>query len=367
MTTVAVLLVFLSLVCVAVFWLLPRRMAQDGVAAVTIGGLVLIAPAAAIWLALTTLATPVIMRIADRTAFRGAIISAWIFTLVVALIASRELEAFGLHKVALVGGAYFTLRHIHVLMDWWLGRLSIPGIGAYARYQFFLPVLMAGPINRIQHFERQCARRRWDSNEFFSGAERALFGAALVVVLGGYIFGRAIVSLDAEFGGTPGFLQGWLISAVRWLQLYAAFAGLTDIALGLSLMMGLYLEENFNHPWRARNLIEFWQRWHMTLSFWCRDYVFAPVAALTHSAVIGVVVAMLALGLWHETSFYYVFWSVWQALGIILTQVYIKRGDPLGLERFPKRLKPVAGPASVLAWISIAWPIANAIAQRISS
>ena len=240
--------------------------------------------------------------------------------------------------------------------------MSIPTIGSYIRYQFFLPTLMAGPINRIQHFERQCARRRWDATEFFSGAERALFGGALVVIVGGYALARAIGSLNAEFGDSQSFAQAWLVSAVRWLQLYATFAGLTDIALGLSLMMGLQLEENFNEPWRARNLIEFWRHWHMTLSFWCRDYVFAPVAALTHSAIVGVVIAMLVLGLWHETSFYYVFWAVWQALGIIITQMYIKRGDPLGLKRLPEPMKMFAGPVSVLAWLSLTWPVAAAIA-----
>lgn len=367
MTTVAVLLIFLSLVCVAVFWLLPQRVAQDGVAAVTIGGLALIAPVAAIWLAVTTLATPIMMRVADRTPARGAIVSMWIFTLVAALLASRELKAFGNHEVVLVGGAYFTLRHIHVLMDWLFGRLSIPTVGAYVRYQFFMPVLMAGPINRIQSFERQCARRRWDPIEFFSGAERVLFGGALVVVLGSYIFGDAIGYLNARFGDNPGFAQGWLVSAVRLLQLYATFSGLTSIALGLSLMMGLFLEENFNSPWRARNLVEFWQRWHMTLSFWCRDYVFAPVAALTHSAVIGIVAAMLALGLWHETSLYYVFWAIWQTLGIVITHVYLMWGDQLGLRRLPEPIKRVTGPASVLAWISIASPLANVFLKWIPS
>ena len=78
--------------------------------------------------------------------------------------------------------------------------------------------------------------------------------------------------------------------------MFFSFAGLTSLALGLSLMMGLKLEENFNRPWAAKNLIDFWSRWHMTLSNWCRDYVFYPVTAITRLPVVGLLLAMLAMG-----------------------------------------------------------------------
>ena len=95
-------------------------------------------------------------------------------------------------------------------------------------------------------------------------------------------------------GGSPqDFAADWLASVLDWTSLYFVFAGLTSVALGLSRMAGLTLEENFDHPWRARNLIDFWTRWHMSLTSWCRDYVFTPVTALTRSPVAGLFAGML--------------------------------------------------------------------------
>ena len=202
---------------------------------------------------------------------------------------------------AIVGIAYSTLRHIHVLIEYYLRRIPTPTLRDYARYHLLLPVMLAGPIHRLPHFQRQCERRRWSAEEFFSGAERALFGLAMVVVLGEYI-GDKVQAALGSIGNN--FVGQWLLSAIDWFQLYFRFAGLTSIALGLCLMIGLTLEENFNQPWRARNLVEFWTRWHMTLSLWCRDYVFFPVAAYFRSALIGIFCAMLVMGLWHQFSLF---------------------------------------------------------------
>ena len=96
-----------------------------------------------------------------------------------------------------------------------------------------------------------------------------------------------------------------LASAADWVQIYFIFGGFGALALGLALMMGLVVEENFDRPWAARNLIEFWTGWHITLSLWCRDYVFQVVTAFSRSPLLGLTAAMTAIGLWHEVSVYY--------------------------------------------------------------
>jgi alginate O-acetyltransferase complex protein AlgI len=262
-----------------------------------------------------------------------------------------------------IGGAYFTLRNLHVLFDWWMGRLANPGLGRHLRYQLFLPVLIAGPINRIQHFERECVRRRWETAAFFTGLERVLFGSALVVVLGGWLLGKVHATLLSN-GVVPGvFWHDWLISAIDWVQLYFTFSGFSSIALGLARMMGLRLEENFDKPWAARNLIEFWSRWHITLSQWCRDYVFQPVTALTRSPFVGLIAAMTAIGLWHEVSIYYLLWAVWQAAGIAST-----RACRSLLVRHPRLaafldVNGVMGPVFVLGWLSLAKPVLSRLLE----
>jgi len=364
MTVIGLLLVLLSLICVGVFWSVPRHLGQNGVAIITLGSVAIISPLGAAWLLLTTLVTPFIMFIGERTGLRGFMIFVWICILTFALVLSRTFEVFESSQIIWVGGAYFTLRHIHVLMDWWFRRLAAPRVGSYIRYQFYLPTIMAGPINRIQIFERQCARRRWDTKEFFTGAERALFGLAASVVVVGYLFPRLNSMVGGALAVLSPFVRGWSLSAVEWLELYVSFSALTHIALGLSLMMGLQLEENFDEPWRARNLIAFWQRWHITLSSWCRDYIFVPVTAVTRSPIVGVCSAMLVLGLWHEISSYYCFWAIWQTLGIVLTRIYMKVGDPIKLAALPEGAQSILGPVFVLIWLSLARPLADLMLLR---
>ena len=124
-----------------------------------------------------------------------------------------------------------------------------------------------------------------------------LFGLAQVVVLGGWFVSQVESKVLLNIFQIENFFSDWIHSALNWVEIYFVFAGYSSIALGLSLMMGLRLEENFNRPWAAKNLIDFWLRWHMTLSLWVRDYVFQPVTALTRSPVVGVTAAMLAIGL----------------------------------------------------------------------
>jgi D-alanyl-lipoteichoic acid acyltransferase DltB (MBOAT superfamily) len=254
---------------------------------------------------------------------RAAAAGLWSVVLAVALLGLRDTEVVLGSQVLWLGGAYFTLRKIHVVMDWWLQDRPPPTLRGLIRYSFLAPVILAGPIHRLPTFERSLARRRWDSAQFYSGAERALFGAVLAFVVGEYIYAQILqelapLNLDSGFGGRL------LLSALAWVMLYIAFSGLTDMALGLAAMMGLKLEENFDRPWAARDLIDFWQRWHMTLSHWCRDYVYVPISAWLRAPALGVVSAMIVLGLWHETSAYYLLWALWQALGIILTHRFIR-------------------------------------------
>jgi alginate O-acetyltransferase complex protein AlgI len=99
----------------------------------------------------------------------------------------------------------------------------------------------------------------------------------------------------------------------------------------------------------------------MTLSLWCRDYVYAPTAVWFRSPLIGIFCAMTALGLWHETSLYYVIWGAYQAAGIALSHLYGRTGDPLRLARLPERFKAVLAPLAILAWLSSAQPVITAV------
>jgi len=336
-----------SLVGVALVWTLPRRYGLSAVAVLTLLSVSILSPASGLWLAGTSLLTVLIVRGYSATRHRGLLVFVASAILLTLLFVSRQTGGF-----FWIGGAYFTLRNMHVLIDWWMQRLRVPTTADYLKYSLFLPVLMAGPIHRLDNFQRQLRRQRLDSTNLFSGAERALLGLAQALVIP-FVLRRLQYVSTRHMETLHPFLLRWIEGSFDWLILYFSFAGLTSLALGLSLMMGLKLEENFNRPWAAANLIEFWSRWHMTLSHWCRDYVFYPVAAVTRLPIVGLLLAMLAMGLWHDTSAYYVLWAVWQSLGIFLTHVTIRftGNREAGLSG------RILGTASVFAWLSLTKPM----------
>lgn len=353
------LFIILSVVfAVLLAWFLPKELSWTGISLLTFLVLSSLSPLSALWLVGASVLTSGVMTIGDKLGQRNLLTLFCSAALVAALFLSRSMPG-----ILWIGGAYFTLRNLHVLFDWWMLRLPNPGLLRHLRYQFFLPVLIAGPINRIQHFERQCARQRWDWATFFTGAERALFGMVQLIVVGGWLIKRIHSKFEESLLAPGVFWRDWLSSVLDWVELYFIFAGFSSFALGTALMMGIALEENFNRPWKARNLIEFWSRWHITLSQWCRDYVFQPVTALTRSPVAGLIAAMLAIGLWHEVSIYYLLWAFWQAVGIIVT-----RFAQSWIERNPRltawlSAAPYLGPIFVLGWLSLAKPVLSRLLE----
>ena len=335
------LLMLLAALSVPVAWAAPRALAADAVAAWTILCVALISPATALWLLAVAAGLSPLLHLADAPGRRDLAAALACAALLGAFAAARLSPGWGW-----VGGAFFTLRGLHVVAEWWMGRMAVPSVRDSLRYHLFLPVLASGPIHRAPHFERELRRRRWDPEMFWSGAERALRGLVLLYVCSGVL---EKLRDKVPVWNLPGFFDSWMDSTLAWIDLYFVFAGATDFALGVALMIGLRLEENFNRPWAARSLPEFWTRWHMSLTLWVRDYVFRPVLAMSRRPVLAVGAAMLVIGLWHEFSAYYVLWSGWQALGIVLSRIVPP--PPLG------RAVAVLGPLGVLAWLSLARPV----------
>jgi alginate O-acetyltransferase complex protein AlgI len=349
MIDIATLVILASLGAVALAWLVPRAWAFDAVALWTLAVLAWLSWPTALWLALVTLLTPLVLHAGEQTPRRGLVAGLWAAALLAAFVAAQTAV-----PVIWIGTAFFTLRALHVTGDWWLGRHAAPTLRAHWRYQLFLPVLFVGPIHRLPHFTRQLERHRRSPADLAAGAERVLTGLFSAAVFGEYLVSKARWLLLPPRESPPSFAVDWMASVLDWVALYFVFAGLTGVALGLSLMAGLKLEENFDHPWRARNLVDFWTRWHISLTTWCRDYVFTPVMAVTRSPVAGLVAAMLVVGLWHEISVYYVMWSAWQAGGVLLNRL---AGRHLPLDRVPALVRRICAPVLILGWLSLARPV----------
>jgi alginate O-acetyltransferase complex protein AlgI len=118
----------------------------------------------------------------------------------------------------------------------------------------------------------------------------------------------------------------WLASYIQMFKFaansYFQFAGYSDVAIGLSLLFGFNIIENFNFPFVAQNIADFWRRWHISLSEWCRDYVFYPFLSITRNGRISIIISMLILGIWHEISIRYILWGIMHSIAITIWYRY---------------------------------------------
>jgi D-alanyl-lipoteichoic acid acyltransferase DltB (MBOAT superfamily) len=249
--------------------------------------------------------------------------------------------------IAPLGLAFYSLRILHYGIEAYKGALPAQGTGAYVRYLTFFPTVIAGPINRFPGFQRDERRRRWDSGQFSLGMERILYGYAKIVILANFLVEQKFGGWLALKDGLPAWGSAYLGCLQYGMNLYFQFAGYSDVAIGLALLLGFRVEENFNWPFLARNLGDFWRRWHITLSEWCRDYVFFPVASATRNPYLGVVASMLVLGLWHEISLRYTVWGLCHGLGIALWQGWRRYRPQLALTA-PQPFRAVL---AILSWM----------------
>lgn len=225
---------------------------------------------------------------------------------------------------SVLGVAYFTCRDVHYLVESYKGNVR-KNIVTFWYYQSFLPVMIAGPINRYHEFEREIQRRSLDFDQISKGIERIIYGYAKVTVLGNYLIEHKIQSYLTQLPNQESILHSWLVSLADWAYLYAQFSGWSDVAIGFSLCIGIKISENFNRPLSSKSLVDFWKRWHISLSSWCKDYVFTPTLLITRNLFIAISLSMIAMGLWHESSLYYIFWGIYHAIGITLCRLYMKQ------------------------------------------
>jgi len=243
----------------------------------------------------------------------------------------------------LLGFAFYILRAAHLLLESYAGRVSDVRWSQIIPWLWFLPTVQVGPIHRFGPFQRDLQRRRWDWQLVADGLERMVFGSAKIVILADYLVGNKLLfwiqKLDAG-----GWWYHYLDSLRYGLQLYFKFAGYSDVAIGFALLIGFRVIENFNYPFLATDIGDFWRRWHMSLSSWCRDYVYLPVVSLTRMPAVAAMASMLVLGVWHELSWRYLLWGVWHGAGIAMCQSW--QQTVLAARLNSGRLVPAWAPAA---------------------
>ena len=215
-----------------------------------------------------------------------------------------------------LGISFFTFTQIAFLVDAYQGKAREYSFIHYALFVTYFPHLIAGPILHHAEMMPQFAQRetyRPDYDKLAAGVTLFVLGLAKKVLIADEVGGYVAPFFDAARGGASlTFLESWCGALAYTFQLYFDFSGYSDMAVGLSLMFGVRLPINFHSPYKAVNIIEFWRRWHITLSRFLRDYLYVPLGGNRKGPArryINLLLTMLLGGLWHGAGWTFVLWG----------------------------------------------------------
>ena len=267
-----------------------------------------------------------------------------------------HLGAIHLGKVRLpIGISFFTFHALSYILDIYRGKMrAARRPSEMALYIFFFPQLVAGPILRWGSMAPQIAGRRVDLDGFCEGIRRFVQGLAKKVLVANTV----AVAADHVFSLSAGALSpamAWVGVTCYTLQIYFDFSGYSDMAIGLGKMFGFTFMENFEHPYVAQSIKEFWRRWHISLSSWFRDYLYLPLGGNRCPVArnyANLLVVFLLCGLWHGAAWTFVVWGLYHGLFLVLERT--RFGTWLG--SWPRPLRH----AYALLVVMVGWVIFRA-------
>ena len=255
-----------------------------------------------------------------------------------------------------VGISFYTFTQIAFLVDAYRGNVARYGLPHYALFVTYFPHLIAGPIlhhkDMIPQFERAESKRP-DPHLILCGLIIFAIGLFKKTCLADSI--QPLVAL--AFGqGSPSFDQTWIGVLAYTFQLYFDFSGYSDMAIGISLMFGIFLPLNFNSPYKATSIVDFWRRWHMTLSQFLRDYLYISLGGNRHGRTLryaNLMITMVLGGFWHGAAWTFVVWGALHGAYLCINHAWSNYG-PVVAPRF-ERAANAAGSVLTFLAVVVAW------------
>ena len=235
--------------------------------------------------------------------------------------------------------SFFTFQQITYLVDAYYGKVREYSFLHYCVFVTFFTQLIAGPIVHHSQMLPQFANDsiyRFNHKYFAVGITTFTIGLFKKVILadGVAIYSTPVFDAAAA-GATITFFEAWSGSLAYTFQLYFDFSGYSDMAIGLALLFGIRLPLNFNSPYKAKSIIDFWRRWHMTLSSFMRDYLYFPLGGNRKGKIRGLanlLITMLLGGLWHGAGWTFVIWGGLHGIFLIINHLWLFCKKALGLE-----------------------------------
>ncbi len=259
-------------------------------------------------------------------------------------------ELLEMREIALpLGISFFTFQAVTYLVDLYRGKCAAQkNILHMALYFAFFPKLTQGPIERYRDFSHQLKDRVQSLEKISAGIRRFIYGLAKKVLIAD-VLGECVDRLYGLELGNVSFIFIWIAVLFYSLQLYYDFSGYSDMAVGLGKMFGFDLAENFNYPYMASSITDFWRRWHMSLTAWFREYLYFPLGGSRKGALYtyrNIFIVYMATGLWHGASWDFICWGLFHGFFQIL--------ERMGLGKFLEKTKVIKYVYTVLV-VGVGW------------
>jgi alginate O-acetyltransferase complex protein AlgI len=260
-------------------------------------------------------------------------------------------DEINLAQIALpIGISFYTFQGISYTLDIYWGNIRANrNFLDYGTYVAMFPHQIAGPIVRYADIAPELTKRTVTIEKFGIGAERFIIGLAKKILMANTFASVA----DVIFNAPPtsySAATAWLGIVFYALQIYYDFSGYSDMAIGLGKMLGFDFKENFNYPYIAHSVQDFWRRWHISLSSWFRDYLYIPLGGNRRSRVRvygNLLLVFFITGLWHGASWNFIVWGLYHGLFLLIERA--------GLSKLLARVWPPVAHVYTLVVVLIGW------------
>lgn len=259
-----------------------------------------------------------------------------------------------LQVVMPIGISFFTFQSMSYVFDVYKGKVEPQKNILYvALYVSLFPQLVAGPIVRYETVAAEIVSRQENLDDLYAGLQRFIMGLGKKLLLAN-AFGREAETIFAMSSAVRTAPTAWVGAIAYSLQIYFDFSAYSDMAIGMGRMFGFHFLENFNYPYAASSVTDFWRRWHISLSSWFRDYVYIPLGGNRRGLprqILNLFAVWALTGLWHGASWNFVLWGLYYFVLLILEKLF--------LGRVLRKLPAAVGRLCTLTAVVLGWTIFN--------
>ena len=267
-----------------------------------------------------------------------------------------------------LGISFFTFTQIVVVVDTFYNRTQKYDFLTYSLFVTYFPHLLAGPL--VHHKDlisqlKDTRLARWSWGNVAEGLTIFIIGLAKKLVLADQFGQYANIVFENNYQDSPArFYLAWMGALSYTFQIYFDFSGYTDMALGISKMFGINLPQNFNSPYKSKNLIEFWHRWHITLSQFLRDYLYIPLGGNRSGKLFqyrNIFITMCLGGLWHGANWTFVIWGLFHGIALVFTHEVLSWRVIKSIQRLKcRRLVNLLAVLITFVFVVVTWVIFRA-------